>query len=294
MVLEKVYDELISMIEDLRKQISGGVGSSVDYNTEIENLPKVNNITLKGNKKSSDLKIAYSMTETEYAAATKNAESIYCLQENAGTVTETEDFTSISWEQSGDDYIATVSYTPSNQNVTGVTSVTCDSDTITIESFSLVDGAVVSLISTTDPAEVPESVEFTFIMSQPIGATRIVKDGIEFGGYSDVYSTDEKVVGKWIDGRPLYRKTYSAGALPNNTQKDIVTLTDEEVKRMYGIAIDTTEGSIDCRPLPMADAGSISNNIRIDVTNNILNIKTGASWSSYVGFVTIEYTKTNG
>lgn len=182
MELRKVYDELNEQLQHLKQQVAAlqadpGV---TDYD-ELENRPKVNNITLTGNKKSSDLKIAYSMTEAEYAAASKNAESIYCLQENAAEVTESDDLTSIEWVQSGDDYVATVSYTASNQDVTGVTSVTCDSDTITIESYSLVEGAVVTLISTTDPAEVPDSVEFTFTMSQPIGSTRIVKDGVPFG-----------------------------------------------------------------------------------------------------------------
>lgn len=187
MVLEKVYDELISMIEDLRKQINAGSGGVSDYD-ELENRPKVNNITLTGNKRSSDLKIAYSMTEAEYTAASKNAESIYCLQENAAEVTETDDLINIEWTQSGDDYFATVSYTPSNQDVTGVTSVTCDADEITIEEFRLADGTVVTTISTTDPAEVPESVEFTYTMTQPIGATRIVKDGVEFGKHSVSYT----------------------------------------------------------------------------------------------------------
>ena len=190
MVLEKVYDELISMIEDLRKQINAGSSGTTDYD-ELTNRPKVNNITLTGSKKSSDLKIAYSMTEAEYAAATKNAESIYCLQQNASEVTETADDIDITWEQSGDDYIATVSYIPSDQDVTGVTSVTCDTDTITIESYSLVDDAVVTLISTADPAEVPESVEFTYTMTQPIGATRIVKNGVEFGKTIDGYTETE-------------------------------------------------------------------------------------------------------
>ena len=26
---------------------------------------------------------------------------------------------------------------------------------------------------------------------------------------SDLYSTDEKMIGRWIDGKPLYQKTYS-------------------------------------------------------------------------------------
>ena len=30
------------------------------------------------------------------------------------------------------------------------------------------------------------------------------------------YSTKEKIVSKWIDGKPLYRKTIFVSSLPNN------------------------------------------------------------------------------
>ena len=35
------------------------------------------------------------------------------------------------------------------------------------------------------------------------------------------YSTDEQVIGTWIDGKTLYQKTINFGALPNNTTKNV-------------------------------------------------------------------------
>ena len=35
-----------------------------------------------------------------------------------------------------------------------------------------------------------------------------------------VYSTDEKVIGAWIDGKPLYRKVYSGKALYKGSRVD--------------------------------------------------------------------------
>ena len=35
------------------------------------------------------------------------------------------------------------------------------------------------------------------------------------------YSTEEQVIGEWIDGKPLYQKTIDCGALPNSTVKRI-------------------------------------------------------------------------
>lgn len=205
MILEKVYDELMAQIEDLKKAIAGGSGGSKDYD-KLDNRPKVNNITLTGNKKSSDLKIAYSMTEAEYVAATKNAESIYCLQENA-TAFEEEDETAsnnIEWSASGSGYAATWVYAPSNQNFTGCSAVECDDATITVDSFSVVEGEVQVFLSCEDTSQIGETVTFTFTLTQPAGGSRIVKDGIEFG--TDLYSETPVKVGTWIDGRPVYRQ----------------------------------------------------------------------------------------
>ena len=35
------------------------------------------------------------------------------------------------------------------------------------------------------------------------------------------YSTTEKVIGYWIDGKPLYEKTINFGALPNSATKGV-------------------------------------------------------------------------
>lgn len=46
-------------------------------------------------------------------------------------------------------------------------------------------------------------------------------------GSSDNYSTEEQVIGTWIDGKPIYRKVLSTGSsvisLSNNTWKSIIT-----------------------------------------------------------------------
>lgn len=198
MILEKVYDELMAQIEDLKKAVAamGGGSSSVDYETQVTNLPKVNNITLKGNKKSSDLKIAYSMTEAEYAAATKNAESIYCLQENA-TAFEEEDETPstyIHWTAAGSGYAASWVYAPSNQDFIGCTAVECDDATITIDQFQVVEGNVQVFLSCEDTTQIGETVTFTFTLTQAAGSTRIVKNGLQFGAKITQLYTGSTVV----------------------------------------------------------------------------------------------------
>lgn len=185
MILEKVYDELMAQIEDLKKAVAGGSsGGTKDYD-KLDNRPKVNNITLSGNKKSSDLKIAYSMTEAEYAAATKNAESIYCLQENATTFEEEDKTAStyIHWSESGTGHVASWVYAPSNQNFTGCTDVECDDAAITIDQFQVVEGNVQVFLSCEDTTQIGETVIFTFTLTQAPGSSRIMKNGVQFGGY---------------------------------------------------------------------------------------------------------------
>ena len=193
MILEKVYDELMAQIEDLKKAIAGGSGGSIDYD-RLDNRPKVNNITLTGNKKSSDLKIAYSMTEAEYAAATKNAESIYCLQENATTFEEEDESASSYIEWSAGDpsgYVATWVYAPSNQNFTGCTAVECDDAAITVEGFVVAEGEVQVFLSCDDTTQIGETVTFTYTLTQPAGSTRIMKNGLQIGGYHETILYDD-------------------------------------------------------------------------------------------------------
>ena len=216
MILEKVYDELMAQIEDLKKAVAG---ASKDYD-KLDNRPKVNNITLTGNKKSSDLKIAYSMTEAEYAATTKNAESIYCLQENATSFEEEDETASASIEWSAGDpsgYMATWVYAPSNQNFTGCTAVECDDPAIIVDLFSAAEGDVQVFLTCEDTTQIGETVTFTFTLTQPAGRTRIVKNGVEIGANKEIYSEIETVVGEFL-GTPLYRKVVSLDSVSDTPQ----------------------------------------------------------------------------
>ena len=62
----------------------------------------------------------------------------------------------------------------------------------------------------------------------------------------DVYSTNETVVGKWIDGKPIYRKVVK---LPNQTSnnqkitKDLSDLNIDSVLRCNGFAYYKTAGT---------------------------------------------------
>ena len=104
------------------------------------------------------------------------------------------------------------------------------------------------------------------------------------------YSTDEQVIGTWINGKPLYQKTLDVGVLPNNNTKLVSIDSNIDLIINYdGFAYSTTDRTYQ-RPLPMV--GSSNAIIRIDRNGNDLRIITYDNWTTYTGFVTIQYTKT--
>lgn len=93
-----------------------------------------------------------------------------------------------------------------------------------------------------------------------------------------MYSTDEKSIGKWIDGKTLYRKIVDTGQLPDASVKNVahgISSIDNIIK----ISGTATNGSATL-PLPLAGQGDIYNiTLSADKTNII--IQTGNDRSAY-------------
>ena len=100
------------------------------------------------------------------------------------------------------------------------------------------------------------------------------------------YSTDEvKTGGKWIDGKPIYRKIVDIGALPNNTSKTVAHGINNLEKAIIanGFAINNKGETI---YIPHTFSGFYLNK-----TSIVLN--TTYNYSAYTeAYITIEYTKT--
>ncbi len=118
----------------------------------------------------------------------------------------------------------------------------------------------------------------------------VLNDVKNYINSANSYSTDEvKTGGKWIDGKPIYRKTIDCGALPNNTYKNVnhnITNLDIIIK-CYGEARGSTARIV----LPNASAIP-ANAIEIYLDGEYVVIQTGNDRSGYNGYVTVEYTKT--
>lgn len=112
------------------------------------------------------------------------------------------------------------------------------------------------------------------------------------GTLAQHYSTTERLIGTWIDGKPLYQKTINFGVLPNNDSKD-VSHGISNVDKIWisgGFAYqpngDFSNQLSLCVPYNLSDGwyfGANSSVVRCHASSNRTN---------YSAYVTLQYTKT--
>lgn len=117
----------------------------------------------------------------------------------------------------------------------------------------------------------------------------VTADKIDFSTMPGNYSLTEVNTGyAWIDGSPIYKKTISIGALPNNTTKSVAHGISNlnYIVSLDGIAVS----SLYLLPMnfPALDNSLV---IRTFADYSNVTVGTGADRSGYVGYVTLYYTK---
>ena len=106
----------------------------------------------------------------------------------------------------------------------------------------------------------------------------------------EIYSTTEQVIGKWIDGKPLYRKVVSLGTLPNAECKSVAHgISNIGFLKPYGYAYNTTGLYANLPFIPVAEFSSA---VDFFVTTTEIIIQTNSDRSNYTGVAVLEYTKT--
>ena len=119
---------------------------------------------------------------------------------------------------------------------------------------------------------------------------KLMKNGICYSGVgetsSNKYSTEEQIIGTWIDGKPIYRKVldYSSDPWTSGT-KDIFDLHIEQIVSSYFIGYDGANGT----SYQWAQ-GVISNSNRCLYFSEDYSqmLRMG---STYYKYVILEYTK---
>lgn len=101
------------------------------------------------------------------------------------------------------------------------------------------------------------------------------------------YSTDEQMVGTWIDSKPLYQKTIDCGYLPTATDTLLVDLP-ANVKTVVDYSVFAFDGT---RTLPIPYVSDGTMDVQLFFTGTQLRIIPLTDRSNYYGYATIRYTK---
>ena len=119
----------------------------------------------------------------------------------------------------------------------------------------------------------------------------------EGNGSGEVYSTTERVVGKWIDGSTLYQKTVDCGALTDassanaskNVNHSIANIS--KIVNVYGAGIHSN-GSTITIPYAYVSNDNVATRINVAVGPALVEIYYRGNLSSTTAYVTLQYTKT--
>lgn len=114
----------------------------------------------------------------------------------------------------------------------------------------------------------------------------------EFNGLSELpqYQLNTEVLTseRWIDGRPIYRKTIDFGALPNNTSKAVAHGISNIGTKWINHSKSRVGGAY-----PIDYPSGASTEVWVCwIDNTNVNIRTWTNRTAMSGIVTIEYTKT--
>lgn len=130
--------------------------------------------------------------------------------------------------------------------------------------------------------------------------SKIILNGIEYSNgitYQElqpvIYSTEEREIGCFVDGKPLYQKTISFGALPNSTSKSVAHGISDLDKIVSFSALAKRPEPFNIIPLPSSHYQSTSAQQEISFNATNITIRNGNNASAYTDvYVTLQYTKT--
>lgn len=115
---------------------------------------------------------------------------------------------------------------------------------------------------------------------------------VKTAGYN--YSTEETVIGKWIDGRNLYRKVFNIGQLTGsggNTSKPHGITNFDRAIHLYGSARNTSLESRFTVGIPYPAVTSTQINISLQANNKNIQVYHPSDAGNYSAVVVMEYIK---
>lgn len=104
----------------------------------------------------------------------------------------------------------------------------------------------------------------------------------------------EKIVGIWIDGKPIYRKVINTRALPNKSSKTVNHNIDniDFITNYYGMAYRDTDNIFIKLPF-VQSSQSLDLQVAIFINKTMISLVTASDRSGFtISYIIIEYTKT--
>lgn len=112
--------------------------------------------------------------------------------------------------------------------------------------------------------------------------------GIKFISQQHEYSTEEKVVGKWVDGKPIYEKTFSSITITNNADNFVSDDFGDKTLRHFQIDFNGISNNL-------TSSNNYSDGLFINTSNQLMYYisRTGSWWNGLnTADITVQYTKT--
>lgn len=105
----------------------------------------------------------------------------------------------------------------------------------------------------------------------------------------DNLTTTEKVVGKFIDGKPLYRQIFTIGNVGTSSTQNLGSIpTLDSVFEIYGATYYNGLWT----SLPRVHTSDFNYHVQVYIDNGVLYVHTGGGVIISRGYVIVEYTKT--
>ena len=122
-------------------------------------------------------------------------------------------------------------------------------------------------------------------------ATKGVGSGV--GGDDMIkYSTEEQVIGEWIDGKPIYRKVFDISSI-TTSNTDLVNIADLKIENLVNMWGTMKNSAGHIYPMPLTDSTSNYSVIFIRASEAIRGRASDGSGSTITKVtIVLEYTKT--
>lgn len=125
------------------------------------------------------------------------------------------------------------------------------------------------------------------------GTKAVIGNQVSGGGGSAMhnYSTEEKVVGTWIDGKPLYEKTvyFGDGTLSNRASVSFENMNVDKIMVVSGFFDDVDDG---CLSIPLSLDGNFYVGFYCSKTDIKITFRDPYNGRISNAYATIQYTKT--